>query len=570
MSYAPTMKDLQNELPKDGGDVAGYHPSSDDLQGILKDKQPSMLQRFGKASQAGFGGLIGKDIPAFGLGALQGISDIGQGIGQLEAGGVNKIAALLGHPTHLVAPKGDVFYGPAAKLKGTLPANIGELAGQVGGYAAIDRPATAIAKLYGLAPRIADAVAGGFTGATLTPGGGFNRGVGAALGSLAPSAGRGISKAYKAMKTIPSSFEAAKKLEPTATKILKGWTLGTEKGDIPSDILDSVRKNKKGLDIKYSGIRDKKGKIAQKGLFDLNQDLARKKGYIDEPMIHQKAPKKSVIILPDSLKTPPISLKPTLKPGAKAIIPIKSDPILKNMAKTGIYKDIGLKGLISDYLKQPSFAKAHELQSFVGKELQNYKAGTTKFSLTQFKELNSAKESILDDIKNSMIKNKDNEIYSQYKNLRQGFHKELGPYRNDAPLLNTIEGKTGKETIINTLLSGKHNTDKVLGDLMPSVRRKLFAGKLSDSVFSRDESGKLKIDAHKLVKGYDSLEEKKVRGLKDVKTESEINYLRKLIGVSKTSEKVSKVGKKVGKGALLGIGGVAGGYLPYHFLKSIL
>lgn len=560
MAYKPTLGDLQGGLtPIPTG---GFQPSLSELQsGITPPSTPSYAPPL-------FGAI--KDIGTAGLGALQGVAQLGHGLGQLETGAVNKISALLGHPTHLHAPEPNVFEGPLAHLQHTFPAQVGKFVAQAVGTLLPGAELGKLGEALGVGRRVATGLGLGTVGALTTPGTTGQRAAAGLLGGLAPEAGRGIGKVAKVVGKISRGLKASKLIDPLATDTLQDWMKGhsgrsVAKGELSSEILDAVKSNRDALNAKYSGVWDKKGNKIEKGLFDINRDKARERGYVDEPLIHPKPEKPSTIILPNSIKFPPKDLTPVLKAGAKEITPIDSLPHLKDMAKTGIYRDADLKGLVKDYLNQPSFGKAHELQSYIGKEEQNYNAGDTKFSLNQFNQLRAAKKGILNDIGTSMRNNGDSDLHDEYLNHRQGFRDEVTPYRNDATLVNTMRGKTGVNTILNNLISEKTATNKVLNDLTPKVKRQLFASHLPKGLFTKNEAGKLDISAPKLINAYDNMEDNTSRLLKGPHMEADISHLRNLVSQAKPGQKAVKVAKKAARIAAI-TGGVATLSYPLHHL----
>lgn len=171
-----------------------------------------------------------------GLGALQGVAQLGHGLGQLETGGVNKLMALLGHPTHFHAPEPDVFAGPAAQLKGGMPAQIGEAAGQLGGIAALGGGLGGAAKIAGAAPWLAETLGFGTAGAATTPGGVGERAIASGLGAAFPVAGKAVTKVGRAFLPKHLSSDVLGKLigntlaeqKTTAKGLYKDAFQGTE------------------------------------------------------------------------------------------------------------------------------------------------------------------------------------------------------------------------------------------------------------------------------------------------------------------------------------------------------
>jgi hypothetical protein len=160
------------------------------------------------ATKPSLAGKIGRAGAGLGLGALQGVAQLGHGLGELETGGVNKLMALLGHPTHFHAPEPDVFAGPAAQLKGGLPARIGETAGQLGGIAALGGGVGGAAKMAGAAPWLAESLGFGAAGAATTPGGAGERAIAGGVGAALPIAGRGAIKTLRAF--LPKHLSVTK------------------------------------------------------------------------------------------------------------------------------------------------------------------------------------------------------------------------------------------------------------------------------------------------------------------------------------------------------------------------
>lgn len=189
MAYKPTVDDLQAGLSP--APTGGYQPTLSEFQeGITQPTSPSYAPPL-------FGAI--KDIGTAGLGALQGIAQLGHGLGQLETGGVNKIAALLGHPTHLHAPEPNVFVGPLAHLQGTFPAEVGKLGAETVGTLLPGAELGKIGEALGAGRRLATGLGLGTVGALTTPGTAGQRAVAGLVAGTAPEVVPALGKIAKGL-----------------------------------------------------------------------------------------------------------------------------------------------------------------------------------------------------------------------------------------------------------------------------------------------------------------------------------------------------------------------------------
>jgi len=211
MAYTPTLSDI----PQYSG---GYTPTLADIP-ISPASQPNTPKH----------SLLG-DVGHFIQGGLQGVSDLGHGIASLGDRGLN---ALLG--THLQAPQGNVFaFNPQAA--NTMPAKIGNIAGQIGAMAAVPTFAE------GLLPSLGEgALQGGAYGAVQAANNpkssiGLGAGIGAALGAPGEAFGnmignymRGLaSKAGEAGSRINTPQEVQKIAQLTGQPTDFGSLVGSK------------------------------------------------------------------------------------------------------------------------------------------------------------------------------------------------------------------------------------------------------------------------------------------------------------------------------------------------------
>ena len=235
---------------------------------------------------------LGKGVLGAGVGTLQGLSDMGYGLAQLGDKGINFLTQkLFGKNFNLQAPKGDVYYGPAEKLRGTTGAKIGEnvLAPALGvalggeGLAGLGAPGAILPKM---------AAYGGISAAT-TPGSLGHRALAGGLGAIGGAAehylaslpymfkGRLASKLEKlsaehkgiSKDLYDNAFRGTEKITPelspeTSNSLENLADAWATKSNPASRSINIFKKNPnlKNLHLLRSDLRGMQGKLTEKAL----------------------------------------------------------------------------------------------------------------------------------------------------------------------------------------------------------------------------------------------------------------------------------------------------------------
>jgi len=149
-------------------------------QGVSEDE----LQRRGIIPEESLLTQFGRGAAGFGAGALQGLSKVGQGLGEAGIALQKYLPPRTGAEVSLEAPAPDVYAGPLSQFKGTFPAKVGEYIGQAGGELALGGAGASLGRAAGFAPAVATALGFGGAGAGATPGGVLPRAIAGATGAV--------------------------------------------------------------------------------------------------------------------------------------------------------------------------------------------------------------------------------------------------------------------------------------------------------------------------------------------------------------------------------------------------
>jgi len=232
---------------------------------------------------------IGRGAAAFGTGALQGLSKVGQGLGQAGIALQKYLPPHTGAEVSLEAPAPDVYAGPLSQFKGSVPAEIGEYIGQAGGELALGGAGGALARAAGFAPAAATALGFGGAGAAATPGGAIPRTIGGVAGAAPLPAAhqlarlirprqfspKGLAKVLRKVKEkeggiskglYKSAFEGTESLKPT---------LSSETSGLLGDARKLVKSDKDIRDAFETLSKSKKS--ATEALHDLKADFGKSK-----------------------------------------------------------------------------------------------------------------------------------------------------------------------------------------------------------------------------------------------------------------------------------------------------
>jgi hypothetical protein len=187
MAYIPTIEDVENIDSK-----SVYQPTIEDINDI--DRQNEKPGMFKTALQT-----AGQT----GIGALQGISEVGHGIGDLETRLVNSIFG-----TKLQSPAPDLY--SATGVSPSIASKVGELGGQIAGGGAL---------VGALSPLIGIPAAMGATGATTTDGDVKDRALSGVEGAVIGKVAKSLPEAFKYFKKHSSPKEMGKLLDKYSSTV---------------------------------------------------------------------------------------------------------------------------------------------------------------------------------------------------------------------------------------------------------------------------------------------------------------------------------------------------------------
>lgn len=171
---------------------------------------------------------IKSGIGGAGTGILQGLSDMGYGLADLGDKGINALTQKLFGKDVIHAPHGNMYFGPAEHLKGTIPAKVGELGGNILGTLLGGGALKGLGAAGTLLPKV---LAYGGTAAATQPGGLMERGIAGALGGAGGATEHLMSTIpYMFMKKLGQKIETLEKLHKgIGTDLYDEAFKGTEK-----------------------------------------------------------------------------------------------------------------------------------------------------------------------------------------------------------------------------------------------------------------------------------------------------------------------------------------------------
>lgn len=383
-----------------------------------------------------------------------------------------------------------------------------------------------------IAPVLKGAAFGGSYGATQSdPGNSLSGGI---IGSLFGAAG-GL---------LPVAISAA----PAIKNFITGSTLQDEANSIYGDLArgkTATGLNKTNTENIISNYNAKKAAINQ-GYGQLNQD-AIQSGYLptgNKPIaglyesVNQKFidPNKDTLDAIDNL-----SSKQDL------------DSPLKNISS-------GLKAAIQQYKSSPTFANAHTLQSLLGNEAADFMNGvSTDIADKQTAAtLNSARNSLKDDIISNFNQNGDQDLASRYQGLSDQYKNQIVPYMKVSQVWNAIRGKNYPANIIKTLSNDDDAgyNQIIRNDLQanPDHTAPVLAQALKNAA-KPDAYGNIEINSpQKLIQSSNSMPD----NIKQFMSPELTQRMQALQDAQQARDKyaapLAKVLKMLGTGALLGTG----------------
>jgi len=383
-----------------------------------------------------------------------------------------------------------------------------------------------------IAPVLKGSAFGASYGSTQSdPGNALSGGV---IGSLVGAAG-GL---------LPGAISAA----PAIKNFITGSTLQDEANSIYGDLArgkTATGLNKTNTENIISNYNAKKAAINQ-GYGQLNQD-AIQSGYLPTG-------NKPIAGLYESVNQKFIDPS---KDTSDAIDNLSSkqdvDSPLKNISS-------GLKAAIQQYKSSPTFANAHTLQSLLGNEAADFMNGvSTDIADKQTAAtLNSARNSLKDDIISNFNQNGDQDLASRYQGLSDQYKNQIVPYMKVSQVWNAIRGKNYPANIIKTLSNDDDAgyNQIIRNDLQanPDHTAPVLAQALKNAA-KPDAYGNIEINSpQKLIQSSNSMPD----NIKQFMSPELTQRMQALQDAQQARDKyaapLAKVLKILGTGALLGTG----------------
>lgn len=146
------------------------------------------------------------------------------------------------------------------------------------------------------------------------------------------------------------------------------------------------------------------------------------------------------------------------KPDIWRIFTSADSPGIYDNLSSGIvkkYYDVGLKDLHNQFIKNPTFKNAHDLQSQLGIEIRGMQAGKSSQEAATRKEimaLGKVRSALQEDM-NAYLEEKDPSMKQMYQEGSDLFREQVAPYRSNRNIQKIAEGK--KQTISPTVLKNR-------------------------------------------------------------------------------------------------------------------
>jgi len=158
-----------------------------------------------------------------------------------------------------------------------------------------------------------------------------------------------------------------------------------------------------------------------------------------------------------------------------------------------------IKRTLKDFNNSPTFSNAKNLQSQLGVLSNDFYTKTTGLKSVNRETgelLRNAKESVLNDIGNTMLQKGDQDLFQNFKTLRTNYGTKLAPYTDIPGIRNIINNKAYPDNVIKVLDEEgyKNAGDVVRGDLLknPIQRQTVIAQALRPGATKRGNIWKTK------------------------------------------------------------------------------
>lgn len=256
------------------------------------------------------------------------------------------------------------------------------------------------------------------------------------------------------------------------------------------------------------------------------------------------------------------------------------DPVYNAVRNSDIYNPIGaengaytnlpedtsssytsaLKNLHNQFLKDPTFDNAHQLQSQLGATLRKLQGGSSSpdiSTINAIDSLSSARSAVKQDM-NSFLSTQPDDLQSQYQKASDYFLNNVVPYRNNPKIYGMATGDITniKPSSLGNIFSAPgDDMHQVLGDMSPDAISNLLYTKLGQRVPS--------MNADSFVRNYDALDQQGLGSYVSSDVQSQVDALKRRIFARNALQFVpgfvSGLKAGGGHGAVPGIGAAVAG-----------
>lgn len=494
---------------------------------------------------------ISRPLNNFFGGAYEGIGKLGEGLGGIPVGIVNKLfgtdyqipetAQVPGiNRNSLATSAGNLagFYGPQI-------APVGKLAGLLSRTGSATLPSSMLA-----------ASAGGFAA---QPGDIGERALNAGIEGLGTGAiglaAKGIGGTTNLIKHKDYLKQASREKKATEiyNKLLNGAPLGQE----------SDKYIARGVRDSYQDALN-----ASKEQYENVFELAEKEGFGYKKPI-EKLSKKRIEELYKKFGVVHIPKDEVVKNQIKK--PIVSKKLNSKEVKEAISKNKKLSDAYKKFKREGSLKSAHRLQSKLGEVASVYSSSKDSTNRLLAKEYSDIRKFLMNDINKSLDKKGSLYLKKEYQKATKNFAETVAPFRDNASLRKVAKSTPDKysyaKNLANLFSKNDSSVEYVLKKLPEETRNIIAARSLEGAV--QKEAGKNVVDVDKIKKIFKNLNKK---GMDKYFSSESKKEIEDFIMKSEAGEKLAKKLKIYGGSAGLAAGAATGiNYLnPIGTLKDLI
>lgn len=190
-----------------------------------------------------------------------------------------------------------------------------------------------------------------------------------------------------------------------------------------------------------------------------------------------------------------------------------------------------IKESINEFKKNPSFEKAHDLQSDLGREGDKLRGNKDGDNRKLGGELLNLRTNLKNDISSTLKQNGDTDLLNEYNKTGQDYKKIVAPYLSNTTLRNIVLKKGLSEispkTIGNLLSKNDSATTSIRNDLSDNSKHLLLGAQLKAALKELPKKGifQRETDAKNLVNEYGNLDNKGLAYLRTPESQAKIESI---------------------------------------------